>query len=299
MWACGGTTLLATNSIRTNEYVWNNNSSTSATGGGSSDISPTPSYQSENVSFSFPNNMLGVPDGAGPGDPNASASLVYMNGKFNAIGGTSAVSPIMAGLALRMNQILSPKMIGFPHPVMYPKETQAFYDIITGNNGAFEALKLYDLASGLGTPIGVEWLAAYQDPGAPIARFTAVPLTGKSPLFVTFIDGSSNQPSSWLWDFGFIDPITNKQATSILQNPSMEFLLPKGQTKSNFNVTLTVTNSLGTSSVMHVVTVDNTSGNSFPVWAIVLITIVLLLIIVLGTYFGVKHHQKFKATNRK
>ena len=50
-------------------------------------------------------------------------------------------------------------------------------------------------------------------PTAPVAAFTATPLTGTAPLEVTFTDQSTNSPASWSWDFG--DGIT-----STSQNPS-------------------------------------------------------------------------------
>ncbi len=239
--------------------------------------------------------MLGVPDGTGPADPQLSASNVFINNQWHSIGGTSAVSPIKTGLALRIHELIQPKKIGFIHPVLYPKETTAFYDITTGTNGSFAAQPLYDLASGLGTMIGVQWLAAFQAEGAPVARFSPDNSIGKSPLVVTFINGSTGIPTSWDWDFGFVDPLTGKQATSTQQNPSCIFVLPEGKTTADFNVILRVANSFGESSVMHIVTVNNDSGSSFPVWAIVVITIVALLILVLGVYFGVKHQQDIKS----
>jgi uncharacterized repeat protein (TIGR01451 family) len=46
----------------------------------------------------------------------------------------------------------------------------------------------------------------------PVANFTATPLSGVSPLPVTFTDTSTGPVTGWLWDFG-------DSATSALQNP--------------------------------------------------------------------------------
>jgi PKD repeat protein len=50
-------------------------------------------------------------------------------------------------------------------------------------------------------------------PLSPVASFTATPTNGVAPLNVTFTDGSSNSPTSWVWDFG-------DGGASPLQNPS-------------------------------------------------------------------------------
>lgn len=70
---------------------------------------------------------------------------------------------------------------------------------------------------------------------SPVANFTATPLTGGVPLTVTFNDLSTNNPTSWLWNFG--DPVNT---TSVLQNPTHIYSLP-----GNYSVELTATNSAG------------------------------------------------------
>lgn len=69
----------------------------------------------------------------------------------------------------------------------------------------------------------------------PVANFTATPLTGGVPLTVTFTDLSTNNPTSWLWNFG--DPVNT---TSVLQNPTHIYSLP-----GNYSVELTATNEAG------------------------------------------------------
>jgi len=68
---------------------------------------------------------------------------------------------------------------------------------------------------------------------APVANFSASPVSGYVPLTVQFTDLSSGGPTSWLWDFG-------DGGSSTLQNPSHQY-----QAVGLFTVTLTATNSCG------------------------------------------------------
>ena len=77
---------------------------------------------------------------------------------------------------------------------------------------------------------------------APVASFTASAVSGNFPLTVNFTDTSTNNPSSWLWDFG-------DGNTSTLQNPSHTFTTP-----AEFTVTLTVDNECGTATHSIVIT---------------------------------------------
>jgi len=70
---------------------------------------------------------------------------------------------------------------------------------------------------------------------APVANFTATPLIGGVPLTVTFTDLSTNNPTSWLWNFG--DPVNT---TSSERNPTHIYSLP-----GNYSVELTATNDGG------------------------------------------------------
>jgi PKD repeat protein len=70
---------------------------------------------------------------------------------------------------------------------------------------------------------------------APMAAFTASPLSGQSPLTVQFTDQSTNSPTSWNWDFG-------DGQTSSSQNPSHIYTV---STTTTFIVKLTATNAAG------------------------------------------------------
>jgi PKD repeat protein len=67
----------------------------------------------------------------------------------------------------------------------------------------------------------------------PVADFSGTPISGDTPLNVAFTDNTTNNPTSWSWDFG-------DGATSTVQNPSHTY-----NTAGNYTVSLTSTNSCG------------------------------------------------------
>lgn len=69
----------------------------------------------------------------------------------------------------------------------------------------------------------------------PVASFLGSPTSGYAPLDVSFYDGSSGTPSSWIWDFG-------DGSTSLVQSPAHTYAVP-----GNYTVTLTASNTGGTS----------------------------------------------------
>jgi len=70
----------------------------------------------------------------------------------------------------------------------------------------------------------------------PVAAFVGSPLEGDVPLTVTFTDQSTNNPTSWNWDFG-------DGGTSTQQNPMHEY-----STAGTYTVSLTATNNCGSDS---------------------------------------------------
>lgn len=141
--SCGGTTLVCPTSqykdSTTKESVWNNTSG--AGGGGYSATIPAPSYQS-GLGFS----KRGVPDVSGVADPYT-GWIIYIKGKYQVIGGTSAVAPMWAGYLSLLN------IKKFINPLLYPKQS-GFHDIVIGNNGQYTSINGWDPASGLGSPNG-------------------------------------------------------------------------------------------------------------------------------------------------
>jgi kumamolisin len=77
-----------------------------------------------------------------------------------AIGGTSAVAPLWAGLIALVNQAAGSNA-GFINQTLYDN-ANAMTDILKGNNDGFDCGPGWDAVTGLGSPIGSAVLAALQ-----------------------------------------------------------------------------------------------------------------------------------------
>jgi kumamolisin len=167
--ACGGTKLVGSGTVIQSEVVWNEGNSGGAGGGGVSVAFPPPAYQSGVTVPKAPNGKAGrgVPDVAGNADPRTGYRIM-LNGSWSAIGGTSAVAPLWAGLIALLNQrrsALGKPPVGFLHPTLYA-HPDAFRDVTEGTNDIDGTLQRYsagpgwDACTGLGSPIGSKLLAA-------------------------------------------------------------------------------------------------------------------------------------------
>jgi kumamolisin len=167
--ACGGTRLIGNVSTFTitSEVVWNELANNEGAGGGGvSVVFPQPAWQANaGVPASAAGRSTtpgrGVPDVAGNADPTT-GYLVVVDGQKQAIGGTSAVAPLWAGLLARMSQATG-KKFGLLHPLIYAgitpgTTTPGFNDIVEGNNGAYKAGPGWDACTGLGSPNGTALL---------------------------------------------------------------------------------------------------------------------------------------------
>ena len=152
-WAlgCGGTRLESDHKTISKEVVWNN--SIGSTGGGVSEIFSLPAYQNGAgvPQTSTGSKGRGVPDVAGDADPTTGFDVV-VDGRYDIIGGTSAVAPLWAALIARINEATQ-KTAGFINPLLY-QNSSACRDITEGSNGAYSAGKGWDPCTGLGSPIG-------------------------------------------------------------------------------------------------------------------------------------------------
>lgn len=180
----GGTELSAIGPPPT-QSVWNDGSSGGAGGGGVSELWKMPSYQSgASSSLNVINsNSSRTPCGATAGGycrevPDVSADadentgyVVYVDGAWTAYGGTSAAAPLWAAFTALTNasSACGGTPIGFANPALYSSAasgyTTDFSDITSGNDnlsgsGLYPAGNAYDMASGLGTPIGSALSAA-------------------------------------------------------------------------------------------------------------------------------------------
>jgi kumamolisin len=99
-----------------------------------------------------------VPDVAGDADP-ATGYQVQADGQSFAVGGTSAVAPLWAGLIALFNQSEG-KSLGYLNPALYQNGESggAFHDITSGNNGDYSAAAGWDPCTGWGSPNGAALL---------------------------------------------------------------------------------------------------------------------------------------------
>ncbi|HLX88980.1 MAG TPA: protease pro-enzyme activation domain-containing protein [Acidimicrobiales bacterium] len=199
----GGTTMSALGPPPS-ETVWNEGPSSSccAGGGGISSFWAMPGYQSGAApSVGTVNGYSsGAPCAAPAGhycreDPDVSAVsaggnsgyLVFWDGFWTGIGGTSAAAPLWAALVALTNAsgACHGVTVGFANPDLYgvaASDPAAFHDITSGNNdmtgtesGSYPATSHYDMASGLGTPNGAHLPA----------DLCASPATTPAPVTVT------------------------------------------------------------------------------------------------------------------
>src|ERR1700683_5175515 len=188
---CGGTALTASNGQRQSEVVWNDQASGGgATGGGVSVVFPLPTWQAnagvppssatktkhetpsagtaEAAKKAASPGGRGVPDVAGDASPETGYQIL-VDGQQEVVGGTSAVAPLWAGLIALLNQQLS-KNVGFLNPQIYPLGETPFFDITSGNNGAFSARTGWDACTGLGSPNGQLLLTSLQSSAASTSK---------------------------------------------------------------------------------------------------------------------------------
>ena len=166
--ACGGTRLIGDATGITSETVWNSHDGW-ATGGGVSEFFALPAYQQ---GTGVPKSInsggkvgRGVPDVCGNAD-SETGFIVRVDGSSQVIGGTSAVSPLWAGLVALLNSGRT-QPVGFITPKLYALKSSAsaLRDITDGDNSVnkvmgYKAKTGWDACTGLGSPHGGNLLAA-------------------------------------------------------------------------------------------------------------------------------------------
>jgi len=155
--AAGGTTLTINNTTF-RESAWNGSN------GGFSSFFSEPSYQQQLPASvqSALQHRRGTPDIASSADP-AFGLAIYTAGSWTVVGGTSAASPLWAGVTAIANQMAG-HPLGFLNTRLYTVEAShsgatAFNDVVTGNNNSpdapvqgYPATTGWDPVTGLGTP---------------------------------------------------------------------------------------------------------------------------------------------------
>jgi kumamolisin len=158
VWACGGTTLLASRGSIHSETVWNELSrGAGAAGSGVSTAFPVPAYQAAIGIRPRPadGGVLGrgIPDGSGNADPLTGWNIVALR-RLRSTGGTSAVAPMYTALWTLVSAQLGHRL-GLPHSALYARRGRGFNDVTAGDTGGpYRAGRGWDLASGWGSPDG-------------------------------------------------------------------------------------------------------------------------------------------------
>ena len=172
--AVGGTSLVLNGGTYISESAWGQGMDSGTTGGGGGGISPyeaQPAYQSAAAS-TFTTTQRTTPDVsmiADPGGPEDSGMGVPIYDSYDfgsatpwaptPVGGTSLATPVFGGVISLADQIRTADGLSSLDgptqtlPDLYKLAPNNFHDIISGSNG-FPAGAGYDLATGLGSPVG-------------------------------------------------------------------------------------------------------------------------------------------------
>ena len=238
------------------EVVWNQSGSVSGGsglwggGGGPSSVYPKPAWQTG----------TGVPADGHRDVPDVSLTastydgyVIYMNGGFYLLGGTSAAAPSFAGLMALAAQRKGARL-GNANPLLYGFATRqagggatVFHDITSGNNtvpgtNGFSAGAGYDLATGLGTVDAALLINHWNDAGGPSFQLSATPAS------VSVTAGSSATSSVKLIASGGFNSAIILSATALPTGITAAFspaTLPAGTTSSTLTLNATSTTSLG------------------------------------------------------
>jgi hypothetical protein len=201
--AVGGSTLTYTGTSPRSEVVW------SGTGGGISQYTPAPAYQTSAVpGMGTPANRE-VSDVTFNADPTTGQYIAVLapgaaTASWLSAGGTSLSTPQWAGIiavanALRAQTSQAP--LGDPHAPLYALASQGasygsdFYDITQGSDGTCAGCYAeigYDLPSGVGTPNVSSLLSALDPAPAPVVPAASISGTAGTPLSFTVTVNTSD-----------------------------------------------------------------------------------------------------------
>ncbi|HLW03663.1 MAG TPA: S53 family peptidase [Ktedonobacterales bacterium] len=265
----GGTTLNTTNAgAYLSESVWNNQDGSD--GGGLSTFFGQPGYQTgPGVTNKFSNGKREVPDVSADADPQTGYSIFCTVGTlctspfpsgWTVFGGTSASTPLWAGVATDINELLKNEgksSLGSASADLYrvfntPQALTAYHDVTSGNNdnlgtngGKYPATTGYDMASGIGTPD--VWNLARDIAGdVPAVTPNLIYLITKpgatvAPQIVTI---QNNSPNSYSWTLTGLQSWISADQTSgtIPGHSSTQFRLTitLGSSPQTLTTTLTV-----------------------------------------------------------
>ena len=160
--SCGGTAIEVADGEIVAETAWRQRVGEEiySSGGGVSAIFERPAFQ-DGIALLDDNGRRGVPDVSGIADRGAGVAVV-VGGEVVAGGGTSAVAPLWAALAARVDQALGCPL-GHADPCLYAaarRDPGCFRDVTIGGNREYRASGGWDAVTGLGSPHGERLVAA-------------------------------------------------------------------------------------------------------------------------------------------
>lgn len=159
---CGGTEIEVAGGRIVRETAWSQAiaGQVYSSGGGLSDLFERPDWQ-DGIPLLDETNRRGVPDVAALAD-RATGVAIVAGGETISGGGTSAVAPLWAALALRLGAALGCPL-GHAPSCLYAaaaRDPGCFRDITQGGNAAYQATAGWDAVTGLGSPDGERIVAA-------------------------------------------------------------------------------------------------------------------------------------------
>ena len=132
--------------------------------------------------------------------PGALIRSTYLNRGYQYLSGTSMATPYVSGVA----GLLKAKNPSMTRTQIRDRILNSV-DKLSSLSGKVATGGRLNAASAIGSsvsPTPTVTPVPTQQPGVLTASFIASPLSGRSPLYVQFVDTSIGQPSNWAWNFG-------------------------------------------------------------------------------------------------
>lgn len=215
------------------ETGWSSTSEVEAGGGGVSSVFSKPGYQMNILPAINTGRM--VPDLSFAAAPEPVGYLMVYSGGTLLVGGTSAATPVFAGITALLNQyLLAHSNIAAPglggiNPVLYQlaeKGSGIFHDVTAGSNNVpcdagspgcaagvlgYPAQTGYDLATGLGSvdayALAAQWNSATFEPSATALSASTLQIQAEQSVTLTASVTANGAPLSGTpVEFSYVNP---------------------------------------------------------------------------------------------
>ncbi len=172
----------------------------------------------------------------------AGTTLTLVGGKTTTASGTFSSNGVLGTQAVITSSSTS--------TISSPSASVSYTDVYN-NTAAGAGVPFDDSVGGFDGGGNTNW--TFSASPIPVADFTGTPLTGDAPFNVQFTDTSTNNPTSWLWDF-----FGDGSVTSTLQNPSFTYY-----TAGTFTVKMTATNAFGSNTKTQIAYITSGDANLY------------------------------------